>query len=124
VVTKIGFDYTVAHPALTFKAVRFVAEAELLEVEATLKDEAEVLGQITGVLEAPSANVEAISDAKEQAPKRSKALEAAEAEAEAAPKAKVKVEEEAPAPKTKAEPAKVEDYDDVDEALDNLDFDD
>jgi hypothetical protein len=124
VVTKIGFDYTVAHPALTFKAVRFVAEAELLEVEATLKDEAEVIGQITGVLEAPSANVEAISDAKEQAPKRSKALEAAEAEAEAAPKAKVKVEEEAPAPKTKAEPAKVEDYDDVDEALDNLDFDD
>jgi hypothetical protein len=124
VVTKIGFDYTVAHPALTFKAVRFVAEAELLEVEATLKDEAEVIGQITGVLEAPSANVEDISDAKEQAPKRSKALEAAEAEAEAAPKAKVKVEEEAPAPKTKAEPAKVEDYDDVDEALDNLDFDD
>jgi hypothetical protein len=50
-------------------------------------------------------------------------LKAAEAEAEAAPKAKVKVED-AFAPKAKAETAKVEDYDDVDEALDNLDFDD
>ena len=50
------------------------------------------------------------------------------AEAEAAPKAEVKVEaapepevvEAAPAPKV----AKVDDYDSIDDALDNLDFDD
>ncbi len=123
VVTKIGFDYTVAHPALTFKAVRFVGEDELTEVEATLRDEEELIGQITGVLDAPSANVESVANTSTPALKRSDTLKAAEAEAEASPKAKVKVED-APAPKAKAETAKVEDYDDVDEALDNLDFDD
>jgi hypothetical protein len=123
VVTRIGFDYNVAHPALTFKAVRFVEEGELSEIEAVLHEEAETIGLITGVGNAITPEVEHMAeDAKPvAAPKKSAKVVEAEAEAEAAPKAEVKVEKKA-APKKEA--AKVEDYDNIDEALDNLDFDD
>lgn len=123
VITKIGFDYSVAHPALTFKATRFVEADELEEVENALREEAETIAQITGVAEAPSHNVEAIAEA---APVKAPKLVDAEDEAEAAPKAKVKVavEEEAPAPKAAKKTVKVEEHDDIDAALDNLDFDD
>lgn len=136
VITKIGFDYNVAHPALTFKAVRFVEADELAEVEETQREEEETIGLITGVAGGTTTAAEAKAEEVEPLPK-SKKLKQAEAEAEAAPKAKVVVEEEAEEeeeekpkakPKAKAEPAKkavsVEDYDDVDAALDNLDFDD
>lgn len=153
VVTKIGFDYNVAHPALTFKAVRFVEEDELAEIETTLEEEAETIGLITGTAGGTATEAEQIAEAEETQPaKRSKRLEEAEQVAEAAPKrAKVRVEEddedelpavkpaakpaakarpvveeddedEAPAPKAKT--ASVEDFNDIDEALDNLDFDD
>lgn len=112
VVTKIGFDYNVAHPALTFKAIRFVEDHEMGEIEAVLADEAETIGQITGVGGGAALDAEHKADA----PQRSQKLKEAEEEAEAAPKAKVKVEEK-PA-------AKVDDYNSIDEALDNLDFDD
>jgi hypothetical protein len=112
VVTKIGFDYNVAHPALTFKAIRFVEDHEMGEIEAVLADEAETIGQITGV----GGGVALDAEHKADAPQRSQKLKEAEEEAEAAPKAKVKVEEK-PA-------AKVDDYNSIDEALDNLDFDD
>jgi len=100
VITKVGFDYNVAHPALTFKAVRFVEEEELAVVEATLKDENELIEQITGISEKPSTNVEAVAEAT-------------------TPKAK-------PAKVEKPKPAKKEvvEIDEVDDALDNLDFDD
>jgi hypothetical protein len=129
VVTKIGFDYNVAHPALTFKAVRFVEEDELAEIEAVLVDEAETVGNITGVSGGTASEAEQIADAEAPKPiKRSKRLEEAEAEAEVIPrKAKVRVEEpedgdedEAPVVNAKS----VEDYDTIDQALDSLDFDD
>lgn len=149
VVTKIGFDYSVAHPALTFKAVRFVEEDELAEIEQVLADEEETIGNITGTSGAVATDAEAQSDAAPEV-KRSEKLKEAEAEAavskksvvksedDEAPKAKAKpkaavvdeddeVEEEAPKPKAKpaeAKVASVDDYNDIDEALDNLDFDD
>jgi len=101
VVTKVGFDYNVAHPALTFKAVRFVEESELALVEDTLVEESELIDQITGVTERPNISVEPVG--------------------ETTPTPK-------PVEATKPKPAKkkvkeVED-DEVDAALDNLDFDD
>lgn len=100
VVTKIGFDYNVAHPALTFKAMRFVEAAELAEIEAVLAEEAETIGQITGTSNSVTPEVE---------------HKAAEAAPKPAP---------APAPEPSKATAKVDDYDSIDEALDNLDFDD
>jgi hypothetical protein len=121
VVTRIGFDYNVAHPALTFKAIRFVEEDELQEIESVLHEESETIENITGVGNPVAREVEHKAEAPIAAPKKSAKVVEAEEEAEAAPKAKVKVEETV-APKK--EPAKVDDYDSIDEALDNLDFDD
>lgn len=109
VITKIGFDYNVAFPSLTFKAVRFIEENELVDVEATIKDEAEVINQITGVSEKASTNVEAIASAP-VAP-----VAPVVAPVQEAPKAV------APTP---AKEPKVAEIDEVDDALDNLDFDD
>jgi len=114
VVTKISFDHNVAYPALTFKALRFVEEMELTEVEETLKSEAELIEQITGVAATPTTTVEAIADiatTEEKAePKKTEAKKAAPKKPKATPKE----------PKA----SKVEDFDDIDEALDNLNFDD
>jgi hypothetical protein len=131
VVTRVGFDYSVAHPALTFKALRFVEAEELTTVEATAKED--IVQRIIGA--APSSTADAAFDTPvpEPAPKKSAdapakpsaKLEEAVAKAETAPtkKAKVKVEteeDEAPAPAKKA-PVTV---DDIEQALDDLDFDD
>lgn len=126
VVTRIGFDYNVAHPALTFKAVRFVEEHELAEVESVLFEEDETIGQITGIAAAPSmpeAEAKADAEPKREYPKKAEAVKE-----EAPERAPLKVDEvlakaqdtETPAKKTSS----VEDYNDIDEALDNLDFDD
>ncbi len=101
VVTKVGFDYNVAHPALTFKAVRFVEEEELALVEETLVEESELIDQITGVTEKPNIVVEPVGETKPIAPP---------VQAKKPKQAKKKVKE-------------IED-DEVDDALDNLDFDD
>jgi hypothetical protein len=115
VVTKIGFDYNVAHPALTFKAIRFVDEGELQEIEAVLAEEEETIGQITGTSNPVTPEVE--HKAADPAPaKTAKAVEVEE-EVKAAPKATA-------TPPKEPETAKVDDYDSIDEALDNLDFDD
>ena len=98
VITKVGFDYNVAHPALTFKAVRFVEEAELALVEDTLVEESELIDQITRVTERPNISVEPVGEIK--------------------PTAKVKK------PKPVKKEVKEVKEDEVDEALDNLDFDD
>lgn len=114
VLTKIGFDYNVAHPALTFKAMRFVEADELAQVEAVLLEESETIGQITGTGNSVTPEVE--HKAAEAAPKPAPAPEPA-------PKpAPEPVAEVAPEP-AKAT-AKVDDYDSIDQALDNLDFDD
>ena len=117
VVTKIGFDYNVAHPALTFKAVRFVEAQELEEIEAVLVDEEETITQITGVANPNTPEVE--HRAAEPAPK----IEAPKPKPKPAPEPEPEPEVAAK-PEPKPEPAKVDDYDSIDEALDNLDFDD
>lgn len=53
VVTKIGFDPTVAHPKLTFKAVRWLDKAEFTEVQTTMGSD--LVKQIIGVDAAPKA---------------------------------------------------------------------
>jgi hypothetical protein len=120
VVTKIGFDYNVAHPALTFKAVRFVEEHELNELEQVLSEEEETISLITGIGGAVTPEVEHKAEEPIAPPKKSAKVVEAEEEAKVAPKAEVKVEE----PKPVKEAAKVDDYDSIDEALDNLEFDD
>lgn len=126
VVTKIGFDYNVAYPALTFKAVRFIEEAELAEVETVLVDEEETIGNITGTTGAPATDTEAMADEPSAKVEKSQKLKEAVEEAEAAPKkADVKVEGEVEAKPAEEEPvASAEDYDNIDEALENLEFDD
>lgn len=135
VVTKIGFDYNVAHPALTFKAVRFIEEDELAAMEQSLDEESETIDMITGVNGAAGLETAKTEAEVEVEPKvkKSKKLDAAVEEVEAAPKtAKVKVEaeeseeeeEQAAAPKKSAPVKSVADYDDIDDALDNLEFDD
>lgn len=140
VITKIGFDYTVAHPALTFKPVGFVDEATANEAANMTADE--VVAQIIGTVptaraveageEKPETEAKPEAEAK-PAPKatKSKALTEAVAEAaEAKPKAKVKVEdegEEAPAPKKAAKPVEVDAGnldDEIAGALEGLDFED
>ncbi len=63
VVTKIGFDYSVAHPALTFRPARFITEQEFKDVQELLSSP--VVMQITG--EAPSAAA-AAAEPKQAAP--------------------------------------------------------
>ena len=106
VVTKVGFDYNVAHPALTFKAMRFVEEEELTTVESTLTDEADIIDQITGVVEKPSFSVEPVAES-------TPAVETVEKPVEA----------KKPKPAPKKEVKEVEE-DEVDDAIANLDFDD
>lgn len=154
VITRVGFDYDVAHPALKFRAIGFVDAEQLEEIEATEQDE--IIGLITGTV-AGAAGYEA-----DTAGGKAKALEDAEDEADAKPtkasvdvddddddddgepvkpatrkapakkasrkKATVQVEddddEDAPPPKKKAAVVEVEDYDSIDEGLDDFDFDD
>ena len=117
VVTRIGFDHSVAHPSLTFKAIRFVSEEEMNEIEGTQFEEEETLLQITGLSESPAPESEAKADAPAPAPAPKKSQKVVEEEeaVEAKPKPEVKVEKPA---------ASVDDFDSIDEALGNLDFDD
>jgi hypothetical protein len=119
VVTKIGFDPTVAHPKLTFKAVRWLSAEEYKEVAAVMASE--VVKQIIGaepVAAAPAKAVDAIAHlpAKpthvEPEPAPAKPKGASFGKKAAAPPAEEPAEE-APAPKakttklaTKAAPAK------------------
>jgi hypothetical protein len=131
VITKIGFDYSVAHPALTFKPVGIINDAEMAaEIEAARK--AEVVGQITGETPTPAADTPAEeapvataaaapapAPAKPAAPKaapatKAAAVEAAVATAATTKKADVKVE-------TKA-PGNLED--EISGMIDGMDFDD
>jgi len=125
VVTKIGFDHSVAYPSLTFKAVRFVDEEEYAAMEQVLADEEEVISNITGASGAPSTDTEAM--AEDQSAGAAKPKKPAEGEGPASkPKPKPKPVKK-PEPEPEPEPdaaASVEDYDSIDDALDNLDFDD
>jgi hypothetical protein len=143
VVTKIGFDYTVAHPALTFKPVGLIGDAALLnEIKAV--GQGEIASQIIGIKPASDANaVEQAAEeplpviaapakappAAEPKPAPAKASRSAKAESaidaasqigESQPKATVKVETPAPAAKSAA--PSIEES--IEGMLDSLDFDD
>ena len=145
VVTKVGFDYTVAHPALTFKPIGFIDEAMAVEVKEVLDTDAvqNIIGGAPSAAEVDNSETEtpkaaakpapvAEDDTPAPAPKKSAKLAAVAEEAEAAPKAKVKVEaeaeEEAPAPAPKKVAKVVEVDDDItaglDDMLNDLGFDD
>ena len=144
VVTKVGFDYTVAHPALTFKPIGFIDEAMAVEVKEVLDTDAvqNIIGGAPSAAEVDNGEVETPKAAAKPAPveeetpapapKKSAKLAAVVDEAEAAPKAKVKVEaeaeEEAPAPAPKKVAKVVEVDDDItaglDDMLNDLGFDD
>lgn len=124
VVTRIGFDYTVSHPALTFKALRFVTEDMNVEIE-TLR-ESEQTQYITGTkalpareeLESPEGEATAPEAEKPVAPKPEKpkaakpAPVASDDDLPKAPRVEVKVEAS-----VAAEAA-------VASSVDDLDFDD
>lgn len=140
VVTKVGFDYNVAHPSLTFKPVGFLTEAQLDEVESVF--ETPVVMSIIGLAEATPA----VESPAPRSPAPSAAAPAKKSEPEPEPepeapkrkrRARVQVEDEesAPAPakaeaKTEAKSSKaaIEVDDDLSSALDALlgdeDFDD
>lgn len=101
VVTKIGFERGVAYPSLTFKAVRYVEADELQEIEDLLNAEADTIGRITGLID----DVQSSDDAP--------------AKVEEAPKPKAKA---APAPVPEPEAEEV--TDEIDDELDDLEWDD
>ncbi len=141
VVTKIGFDPTVAHPKLTFKAVRWLDADEYAEVQSVM--ETETVRQIVGAEAAPARAVDAIAHLApkpahvEPAPAPEKPKAATFGKKPAAPAPAPEAEAEAPKPKKtlatkaaapKAEPPKskaaeklVEVSDDLDAALAGLD---
>lgn len=100
VVTKIGFDPTVAHPKLTFKATRWLSAEEAATVAETMQTD--MVAQIIGTTPSPSA-VEAldgpapahVAQVKKPAPAPSVAPQQPAPAAEAAP---------APAPKPRGRP--------------------
>jgi len=125
VITKIGFDYTVAHPALTFKAVGLVDPDTLPDV--ILQAESDIVSQIIGTMAmptrdaAPAESVAALPK-KTAAPKPAAtpapALEEViEKAAAVKPKKTVKVEVE-------AEPADDDVAANLDDMLDGVSFDD
>jgi len=151
VVTRIGFDYNVAYPALTFKAMGFIDEHQLAEMEAVLVSERETLDNITGVTNAPLTPAEkepdggekkdvstafgassgpdegeapkkAKKDKKDKKKKKDKEQQAAEdgtlEESQEASAQQDVVDEKEPVTKS------ADDYDSIEDALDNLDFDD
>lgn len=64
VITKVGFDYSVAWPALTFKPVAIIGEMETLQ-QIKISSESELTAQIVGLAPTPSAATE--SEVKETA---------------------------------------------------------
>lgn len=120
VVTKVGFDYTVAHPALTFKPVGFVSDAMMEEIDEIRASE--LVANITGTAPTAPLDEEAFEQAAPvvEAPKPVKAPKPAKAlEVEAAPE-----DAPAPAPKAaKAEAKVVETVAELEQALDDIDFD-
>ena len=101
VVTKVGFDYSVAHPALVFRAVGILpVEAQQ---EVTMLATSDTVAQILGTIPTPAdpafsgapASVAALP--KKDAPTAVAALDAVVAAVESKPtKAKVKVEADKP----------------------------
>lgn len=143
VAVKIGFDYSVAHPALTFKPIGLVDDATAQQIAEVAQSE--VVQQIIGTASAPADDAPVRAKPKavvhveedEPAPKPKKAAVVVEEDeapvVEKPKKAAVVVEEdEAPvvaAPKPKKAPVVVEDSgggleDEIAGVMSSLDFDD
>ena len=152
VVTKIGFDYTVAHPALTFKPVGFVTAEMVTEIDA--QRVGDVVQAITGLkpdgtpvdqnttapaapAETPAAPIAHQAAVKPAAPAKPKstvkqAVKPAPTDDDlpTAPRTTATVESEAPPAKAattaapKPDPVAVNDDEGLESALAGLDFDD
>ena len=134
VVAKIGFDYSVAHPALTFKPVGFVDEGTLGEIKEAMESDLvkRICGEVEDLYVPDDADTgEKFENAKVE-PKKTETKKpvvkkpVVEEEDDPKPKVKVQVEsDDEPAPKKTAVETKVQEVeDDLDAALDDLGFDD
>lgn len=133
VVAKIGFDYSVAHPALTFKPVGFVDEGTLGEIKEAMESDLvkRICGEVEDLYVPDDADGEKFENAKVE-PKKTETKKpvvkkpVVEEEDDPKPKVKVQVEsDDEPAPKKTAVETKVQEVeDDLDAALDDLGFDD
>ena len=128
VVTKIGFDYTVAHPKLTFKPVSFVSAEQYAEAGEVAKTE--LSQQIIGIV-ATTEGEEFEQAAPATEPPKKKFVVQLEDEAPEPEKVAAPVAKPAPKPAAKPKPAPapvVEEVSKIDDgmsaALDDLDFDD
>lgn len=136
VVTKIGFDYSVAHPALTFKPVGLIGDPALL-AEIKTVSESDLVGQITGVKAVAAADNEPVVEVEEAPAKAAPATKpaatktaakpavadpAAAAVAAAASTKKVAVKVEAPPAQIVSGTEKM--GSEIEGMLDGLDFDD
>lgn len=138
VVTKVGFDYSVAHPALTFKPVGLIGDAALLKAIKTASD-SDLAAEITGVKFVPKGEAEVADEtATAAAPAPSKAAASKEAvvatavaAAEGVKPAKVKTAApaaEQPATKAAAQPKPAKETtsaslsDDIEAMLNELDI--
>ena len=134
VVAKIGFDYSVAHPALTFKPVGFVDESTLSEIKEVVDSDLvkRICGEVEDLYVPDDADTAGESfEQKKPEPKVEPKKTVVKPKLQVTedddppPKVKVKVEaEEAPAPKAAAKSVVQEVEDDLDAALDDMDFDD
>jgi hypothetical protein len=132
VVTKIGFDYTVAHPQLTFKPVGLIGDANTLGEIKRMRDEDIVL-QIVGTKPLEGATpAEEGDEAPAPTPEVKATAEKAVAAAKETKKVAVKVAEkpveapakvEKPAPVEKAVSVSSALEEDISSMLSNLDFD-
>ena len=102
VVTQLGFNPELEYPSLTFRAIRFIEEDELKIVDQVIKVENNTIDKITGIVDSPIDTVWGFKTAPTEK------------------KADIKAEKEG----SESKKPNVEDYEDVDAALDNLDFDD
>ena len=137
VVAKIGFDYSVAHPALTFKPVGFVDESTLSEIKEVVDSDLvkRICGEVEDLYVPDDADTagEPFEQKKPEPkvePKKAvvKPKPQVTEDDDPPPKVKVKVEAEeeapAPTPKPTAKSVVQEVEDDLDAALDDMDFDD
>ena len=128
VVAKIGFDYSVAHPALTFKPVGFVDEGTLGEIKEAMESDLvkRICGEVEDLYVPDDADGEKFENAKVEPKKAETKKPVVEEEDDPKPKVKVQVEsDDEPAPKKTAVETKVQEVeDDLDAALDDLGFDD
>jgi len=74
-ITRIGFDYSVAHPALTFKPVGLIGDADTLQEIKDVRD-GDLVAQIVGIAATPAADVPVEDNAEAAAPAPTKAVTA------------------------------------------------